>query len=139
MNDSFEEKLRAMKPGELPESLRQRLSGPRWSRAASHGKVMKFAFGLAAAACLALVVSRFVPSGTSVPPGSSVPSFAADREQRVTGLRSLAVVTDESNQRWKLVEVNWVEEQTLVSTTQPLTLQLQNHHRAVVPVAIHFD
>ncbi len=139
MNDPFEEKLRAMRPGELPESLRQRLSGAPLSRAASNGKVMRIAFGLAAAACVTFVISRFSPPSTSLPPGAPVPSFAADREQRVTGLRSLAVVTDESNQRWKLVEVNWVEEQTLVSTTQALTVQLQNHRRAVVPVAIHFD
>jgi len=85
------------------------------------------------------MLSRPGKEGSLPPASNSMPSFAVDREQRVTGLRSLAVVTDESNQRWKLVEVNWVEEQTLVSASQPLTVQLQNHHRAVVPVAIHFD
>ena len=139
MNDSFEEKLRAMKLGELPESLRQRLSERPLPRDASHRNVMRIAFGLAAAACVTFVVSRLASPSSSLPPGVPVPSFAADREQRITGLRSLAVVTDESNQRWKLVEVNWVDEQTLVSTQQALTVQLQNHRRAVVPVAIHFD
>jgi hypothetical protein len=139
MNDSFEEKLRALKPGALPEPLRQRLSAPPVRRSSASRRIVYAAFGLAAAACLALMLSRLGKEGPLPPASSSMPSFAVDREQRVTGLRSLAVVTDESNQRWKLVEVNWVEEQTLVSASEPLTVQLQNHHRAVVPVAIHFD
>lgn len=139
MNDSFEERLRGLKPGPLPEPLRQRLSTPPPSRSLMSRRIIHAAFGLAVAACLALMLSPPRKEGSLPPASNNTPSFAVDREQRVTGLRSLAVVTDESNQRWKLVEVNWVEEQTLVSASQPLTVQLQNHHRAVVPVAIHFD
>lgn len=138
MNDPFEEKLRSLKPGVLPGPLLQRLSEPPVRRISITGRAVWATLGLAAAACLALMISR---SGDRVPvPGNGrIPSFAADREQRVIGMRSLAVVTDESNQRWKLVEVNWVDEETLVSTGQPFAVQLQNRHSAVVPVAIHFD
>ena len=70
---------------------------------------------------------------------AAAPVFAGQRSSRVTEVRPLSVITDGSNQVWKMMEVNWVEEDTLVSATHPVAAQKQDHYRTLIPVAVHFD
>lgn len=136
MNDPFEEQLRALRPGKLPEALRGALDLPPSPHPGR--RVVWVAFATAAAACLAILLWKAnapSPSGTL----ATAPVFAGQRSSRVTEVRPLSVITDGSNQVWKMMEVNWVEEDTLVSATHPVAAQKQDHYRTLIPVAVHFD
>jgi hypothetical protein len=139
MNDPFEEQLRALRPAVMPAGLRDRLADPPQTSAKRQDRrILWITFATAAAACVtaALFLNPSRPPETTV---ATTPQFAAERSQRVTSVRPISVVTDESNRAWRLVEVVWVEEDTLVATDQPTAVQLQDHYRTVVPVAIRFD
>jgi hypothetical protein len=138
MNDPFEEQLRALRPAAMPAALRERLAEPPPSARRPDRRILWITFATAAAACVtaALFLNPSRPPGQS--PGT-IPQLAAERSQRVTSVRPLSVVTDESNRAWRLVEVEWVEQDTLVAADQPSAVQLQDHYRTVVPVAIRFD
>lgn len=139
MNDPFEEKLRALRPAAMPDALREQLARPpQPSARRPDRRILWITFATAAAACV--TAALFLPP--SRPPGTTAataPQFAVESTQRVTAVRPLSVITDESKRPWRLVEVEWVEEDTLVAADQPAAVQLQDHYRTVVPVAIHFD
>lgn len=139
MNDPFEEQLRALRPAAMPAALRERLAEPPPPSARRPDRrILWITFATAAAACMtaALFIHPDRPTG---PTAGNIPQLAAERSQRVTSVRPLSVVTDESNRAWRLVEVEWVEEDTLVAAGEPSAVQLQDHYRTVVPVAISFD
>ena len=137
MNDSFEDRLKSLKPGTLPDELRRRLDLP--PAVPRSRRMIRIGFAAAAAACLAALLWR---ESAAPPPGPlnvSSPVFAGQRSSHVTGVQPLSVITDESNRLWKMMEVNWVEEDTLVSAARPSAVRMQDHYRTVVPVAVQFD
>ncbi len=134
MNDSFEDRLKSLRPGTLPDELRRRLDLP--PAAPRSRRVIRIGFAAAAAACLAALLSAVPRPG---PVNVRTPAFAGQRSTHVTGVQPLSVITDESNRLWKMMEVNWVEEDTLVSAARPSAVRMQDHYRTVVPVAVQFD
>jgi hypothetical protein len=38
-----------------------------------------------------------------------------------------------------MMEVNWVDESTMVATGRPVAVRLEDNYRTVVPVAVQFD
>jgi hypothetical protein len=137
MNDPFEEQLRALRPAAMPAALRERLAGPPPSARRPDRRILWITFATAAACVTAALFIH--PDRPNGPTAGPIPQLAAERSQRVTSVRPLSVVTDESNRAWRLVEVEWVEEDTLVAAGRPSAVQLQDHYRTVVPVAISFD
>jgi len=137
MNDSFEDRLKSLKPGTLPDTLRRRLDLPPPSPRSR--RVIPAGFAAAAAACLAALLWRESAVPPPGPVNAGVPAFAGQRSSQVTGVQPLSVITDESNRLWKMMEVNWVEEDTLVSAARPSAVRTQDHYRTVVPVAVQFD
>jgi hypothetical protein len=140
MNDPFEEKLRMLKPGTLPAAVRMRLADPPTGFGKpNHWLYPSFGALLAAAASIALVLH--FKTGPAPTPGSvgNVPLLAQSTEQRVTSVRPLSVFTDQTNRKWKLMEVSWIEEDTMVSTTHPVAVQTRNQYRTIVPSEIQFD
>jgi hypothetical protein len=139
MNDPFEEQLRALRPTAMPAELRERLTGPpQPSARRPDRRILWLTFATAAAACVTAALFLNPPRPPE-PTAGNAPQLAAERSQRVTSVRPLSVVTDESNRAWRLIEVQWVEEDTLVAANRPSAVQLQDHYRTVVPVAISFD
>jgi hypothetical protein len=140
MNDPFEEKLRMLKPGILPAEVQVRLADPPTGFGKStHWLYPSFGGLLAAAASIALVLH--FKTGPAPAPRSvgNAPLLAQSTEQRVTSVRPLSVFTDNTNRKWKLMEVSWVEEDTMVSTTHPVAVQTRNQYRTIVPSEIQFD
>jgi hypothetical protein len=138
MNDPFEEKLRALRPAAMPAGLQERLARPPEPAARRPDRrILWITFAAAAAACV--TAALFLHSSPSPATPGGTPQLVAERSQRVTSVRPLSVVTDETKRAWRLVEVQWVEEDTLVAADQPSAVQLQDHYRTVVPVDIHFD
>ena len=143
MNDPFEERLKAMKPGAMPEELKARLVEPKEEGQAAPQKRTKIIHVLwpiaitAAAACLALLFSH---KQIAVPHQSSeTPTLASSNIQRVTEVLPLSSMMDESQRAWKFVEVQWVEQTTVVSAAQPVAVQLEDRYSTVIPVAIAYD
>ncbi len=135
MND-FESQLRALKPQVLPPALQQRLAVPPASAPPNLIRFRWLAWAGAAAALILALAHAFRPAAT-IPPAVTV--SATSRESTVTSVIPVSVLTDAANRRWRLVEVNWVEEDTVVSSSRPIALQLQQDHRAIIPVAIQYD
>ncbi len=73
------------------------------------------------------------------PTTDSSPILADSSRRRVEDLRPLAVVS-EGQRAWELVEVQWVDETTVVSAArQSHAVQASNTHRTIVPVEIMLD
>jgi hypothetical protein len=143
MNDPFEERLKAMKPGTLPAELKARLVEPKEEGRPAPQKtnnIIRFVWPIAiaaAAACLALLLSH---KQIAVPHQSSeTPTLASSNIQRVTEVLPLSSMVDESQRTWKFVEVQWVEQTTVVSAAQPVAVQLEDRYSTVIPVAIAYD
>lgn len=135
MNDSFETALARLKPGKLPPELKQNLANPP-AKPLPFGRMCSAAAVLAAAACFVLLFNHSSPTAGS---DSKIPTHAQASVHRVTEVRPLSVFTDAKQRSWKLLEVNWIEEETIISTDRPAIAQVQQSHRMVVPCAIHFD
>lgn len=144
MNDPFEERLKAMKPGALPAELKARLAEPKEegqpAPQKNPNKITRFIWPIAttaAAACITLAIS---PKQIAVPHHSSeVPTLASSNTQSVTEVQPLRFMTDESQRAWQFVQVQWVEQTTVVSALRPVAVQLEDRYSAVIPVAIAYD
>ena len=144
MNDPFEERLKAMRPGAMPEELKARLVEPKEegqpAPQKTPNKITRFIWPIAitaAAACITLALS---PKQIAVPHQSSeTPTLASSNTQSVTDVQPLSFMTDESQRAWKFVEVQWVEQTTIVSAARPVAVQLEDRYSTVIPVAIAYD
>ncbi len=135
MND-FESQLRALKPQALPPALQQRLAAPPVLAAPTILRFRWLAWTGAAAALVLALGYLFRPATTIHQPGIV---SATSRESTVTSVIPVSLLTDTANRRWRLVEVSWVESDTVVSSSRPIAMQLQQDHRALIPVAIQYD
>jgi hypothetical protein len=141
MNDpfyEFEAQLRSARPAALPPELKARLASP--PALPNRRRIIPFLASLSAlsAAAAAWIVStnhHICPT----PPDSNHPLVAESRESRVTNLRPVGVVSDNHQRLWRLVEVAWVDSDSLVSSPDSLAVISHEHHRAIVPVAITFE
>ena len=161
MKQGIEDHLRRLRPGALPDALARRLDAP--PRISVSSAAPRMLLGLAAAAALvalAALVAWHQTHSPSTPaqarmdppaapaasaarsinaPSDSAPVFAGAHTTEVTDVRPVTVVTDESNRPWRMIEVNWVEEDTYVFADHPAVVRTQDHYRTVVPVALPLD
>lgn len=137
--DDFEARLRSTKPAALPPELKARLASPP-ATPNRRRLIIPFFTALSAlsAAAAAWIVSSHHQTPPS-PPDSNRPLVAESRESRVTNLRPVGVVSDNHQRLWRLVEVAWVDADSLVSSPDSLAVISHEHHRAIVPVAITFE
>ena len=99
MNDPFEERLKAMRPGAMPEELKARLVEPKEegqpAPQKTPNKITRFIWPIAitaAAACITLALS---PKQIAVPHQSSeTPTLASSNIQRVTEVLPLSSMMD---------------------------------------------
>lgn len=140
MNDDFEHKLRSLKPGTLPPDFAALLEHPPALPPSRRPRVIVW-LSLAAAAAAACVMLLLSSGNSPVPPvTAAAPRFAGESAApRVTTVRPVSVITDAAQRHWKLLEVDWVEEDTIVFASQPVTVHLQDRHRAIVPVPVYYD
>ena len=137
--DDFEARLRSTKPAALPPELKARLASP---PALPNRRRLIIPFLTALSALSAAAAAWIVSSHHHTPPtptDSNRPLVAESRESRVTNLRPVGVVSDNYQRLWRLVEVAWVDADSLVSSPDSLAVISHEHHRAIVPVAITFE
>ena len=137
--DDFEARLRSARPAALPPELKARLSSPP-ALPNRRRRIIPFLAALSAlsAAAAAWIVSTH-HHNSPPPPDSNLPLVAESRASRVTNLRPVGVVSDNHQRLWRLVEVAWVDADSLVSSPDSLAVISHQHHRAIVPVAITFE
>jgi hypothetical protein len=138
MSDPLEERLRRLRPSALPDEVRENLTNPPARDFRDRKRIIRLCFGVAAAA--AAVIAVFWPGAPSAVSSYPAPPVLADTAtRRVEDARPLAVLS-EGQRAWELVEVKWVDENTLTTTTGgPLAIQVSNTHRTIVPVEIVLD
>ena len=138
MNDPLEERLRRLAPAPLPEEVLTALSSPPARRAPGGRRIIRIAFGVAAAAAAAVAVLMHYRAGESGDAGAT-PTVADTSSRRVEDARPLAVIA-EGQRAWELVEVKWVDENVLTSAAgTPVAVQTSAVHRTIVPVEIMLD
>ena len=137
--DDFEARLRSAKPAALPPELKARLASP---PAIPNRRRLIIPF-LASLSALSAAAAAWIVSAhhhnSPIPPNSNRPLVAESRESHVTNLRPVGVVSDNHQRLWRLVEVAWVDADSLVSSPDSLAVISHEHHRAIVPVAITFE
>lgn len=160
MNEGIEARLRQLRPGALPETLAHRLERPPPAPVRSTRPVL-LAVSLVSAAALIVVaawhqlqtdaspadraeVHEVPPPRDVVPtaPAHSAPlaaSLASAHTTEVTGVQPISIITDGSNRAWRMIEVNWIEEDTFVFSRHPNVVRTQDQYRTVVPVALTLD
>jgi hypothetical protein len=135
MTDPLEERLRHLRAAPLPEEMQARLAAPPARGANIRGRIISVCFAAAAAAA----VMALLRSDPPAPVNDDAPVLADTSARRVEEVRPLAVIT-EGQRAWELVEVQWVDESTFVSTAgPPLAAQASNFRRTIVPVEIMLD
>lgn len=137
--DNFEARLRSAKPAALPPELKARLASPP-ALPNRRRRIIPFLTALTAlsAAAAAWIVATHLHTPPT-PTSPTHPLVAESRASRVTNLRPLGVVSDNHQRLWRLVEVAWVDADSLVSSPDSLAVISHQHHRAIVPVAITFE
>lgn len=140
MNDpfyDFEAQLRSVRPAALPPELKARLASP--PALPNRRRIIPFLTALSAlSAAAAWIVSTHLHTPPT-PPDSNLPLVAESRASHVTNLRPVGIVSDNHQRLWRLVEVAWVDADSLVSSPDSLAVISHQHHRAIVPVAITFE
>lgn len=136
MTDPLEDRLRKLRAAPLPGEMQSRLASPPSRGADTRGRIIRVCFAAAAAAA---VIALLLRSDPSAPVNDNAPVFADTSARRIEDVRPLAVIT-EGQRAWELVEVQWVDESTFVSTADPpLAAQASNSRRTIVPVEIMLD
>ncbi len=140
-DDTLEERLAALRPAHLPQELSARLASP---PAAASGEATPFlrrrsvrwsvaAAALATAAAVVAMSGLFTPRPPS--PGPSAVSGTSTRVLSVTPVTRVG----HGEHLYDLVEVEWERETTFVSPVTAQAVVVQDRHRSLVPVSLHFD
>ena len=138
MNDPLEDQLRQLRPGPLSARLSERLAVPpslEDERDASGTRWQWTAGAAAAVVLLAGVAASFWLHGREA---MAVP-LARSSDEQLVDVRTVAVVSDGDRRAWEIVELDFVDQETLVGGTGGLAVQTESSHRQFVPVELHFD
>jgi hypothetical protein len=135
MNDPLEDLLRQLRPSPFTARLSERLASPpdlENERDQAGGARWWFAAaGAAAAVCGALLL----PGA----PEEKAVSFARSKAEQLLDARRLAVVDDGSRRAWEIVELEFLDEETLVGGNGALAMRTQTVRHQLVPVELRFD
>ena len=146
--DPIEEALQRMRPAELPAHLMARLTAvrpqaqPVPERAAWLGVLIRWMLPVAAGACVAVATFVWLESGRS----STGPAVAAAApEQRpvpvghedfLVAARPVGTVVAPNHRPYRVMEVEWIEHDTVQTRAGGPELHTATRRRDVVPVAL---
>ncbi len=134
-DDSIENRLAALRPSRLPTEFAVRLASPPAVAAASIVPLFRrraLLWTSAAAVALTLTAILAPRPAKTAPPAVSGTSTRVVSVTPVTRVGQGAALYD-------LVEVEWERETTIVSPVTAQAVVVQDRHRSLVPVSLHFD
>lgn len=148
--DPFEEALQRMRPVEMPAHLMARLTAARpqarkqTERPAWMGVLFRWLLPVAAGACVAVAtffwLERDRPTvdsrGTVVavaPEQEALPMESADY---FVGARPVGIVVAPNQRPYRVMEVEWIEHDTVPTGADGAALHTATRRRDVVPVAL---
>lgn len=164
MNDPIEDALSRMKPAEMPSSLMARLTAAR-SQVAAQPKAAASAksawlnflnhWVLPASVCAAVAVATVAWLDSGKPPGGGTGLIAGDpkpqpktgnqpnvsglpfeSEERLVAAREMGIVAPPHQRPFRVMELEWVQADTLQPGTDGSAVRVETTRRQVVPVAL---
>lgn len=153
MNDPIEDALNRLKPAEMPNDLMARLSaarslianpGAKEAPARQPGFLARWLLplGVCAAAAAATVAALQFSGDKPVEPGpvasasESAPAVPFEREDRFVGAREVGLIVPPNQPPIRLMEVEWMEADTLHSGPNGHGVRVETRRRGVVPMTL---
>ena len=140
--DPIEEALRAMRPAEMPPQLMARLTAARLQpreRFAFRGLLFRWLLPLAASACVAVGTFFWLEKDHSPSVAAAAPESRAlpiESEDYLVGARPVGILVAPNQRPYRLVEVEWLEHETVHTGAGGAALHTATTRRDVIPVAL---
>ncbi len=143
MKDPIENALEKMKPADLPPALMARLTAarPQAPLPATGGVAMLFRrwlLPLVAGACASVATIAFLQkSGDPVPTSlSAALPLPMEHHDYLLTARDVGVVVAPDKRPFRIVEVEWLEQDTVRSSAGGAGIRVETKRREVIPVAL---
>lgn len=148
--DAIEDALEKMRPAKLEPALMARLSAARpqgespQQKSTWHGVVVRWLLPLAASACVAvatfLLLEHFrsageIPGSTPGIAGPGTPTPVESHDYLVSA-RPVGIVIAPNQQPYRIMDVEWLEYQTVQEKAGGPALHTATTRRDVIPVAL---
>jgi hypothetical protein len=148
--DPIEEALQRMRPVALPAHLMARLTAARtqarkqMEHSAWMGVLLRWSLPLAASACVAVATFFWLERNRS-PAGSGKPAVAVAPEHGALpmesadyflGARPVGIVVAPNQRPYRVMEVEWIEHDTMRAGVDGSALHTATRRRDVIPVAL---
>jgi hypothetical protein len=140
VNDPIEDALEKMKPAELPPALMARLTAARPQCAnETQGLWRRWLIPLAAAGCAAALALAYL-NFTENPPKpqrlAQAEPLPSERNDYLLASREVGVFVAPNQRPYRVMELEWLEEETIRSGERGPALRVETKRRDVVPVAL---
>jgi hypothetical protein len=133
----LESMLRSLRPGTLPEDMRQRLADPPAAMPSRivfpRRPVLLASASLAAAACAVLLMRQPEP-----PVLPAAPLSVFHQESTLIGTRVIEIV-EHNGMVWSLEEQHWKDEEIALCSDSPVSVRLSRDRHELVYEPVPFD
>ena len=140
--DPIEEALRGMRPAELPPQLMARLTAARpqpRERSAWQSVLLRWLLPLTASACVAVATFFWLEKNRPSAVATAVPESRAlpiESEDYLVGARPVGILVAPNQRPYRLMEVEWLEHETVRAGAGGAALHTATTRRDVIPVAL---
>ena len=144
MKDPLEEALEKLKPAEMPNDLMARLTAlrpqpakaPLWERLSR-----KWLLPVVAGACAGVVALTWLrnsddPKPVTGPQLAHVAPIPFERSDYLVGARDVGVVVAPNQQPYRVIEVEWLEEDTIRASERGPGVRVETKRREIIPVRL---
>ena len=138
--DPIEEALRAMRPAEMPPQLMARLTAARpqpRSRGVWRDALFRWFLPITASACVAVATFFWLEKNRpSAAIASEQPQPPVESQDYLVSARPVGIVVAPNQRPYRIMEVEWLEHETVRARTGGPDLHTATTRRDVIPVAL---
>ena len=142
--DPLEDALEKLKPAEMPNHLMARLTAlrPQPAKASLWERLSRrWLLPVAAGACAAVVALTWLrtaddPTPPPRPQLAHVASIPFERNDYLVGARDVGVVVAPNQRPYRMIEVEWLEEDTVRASERGPGLRVETKRREIIPVRL---
>ena len=140
MKDPIEEALEKLEPAAMPPALMARLTAARPRPRERSSFWNRWLLPLATAGCAAAAALAYIYSGHQ--PEKKESAIAAvgglpfARNDYLVGTREMGVLVAPNQRPYRMVEIEWLEQDTIAPSIGSAAILMQTTRREVIPVAL---
>jgi hypothetical protein len=139
MKEPIEEALEKMKPAPMPPALMARLTAARPQAREQRPWWTRWLLPFATAACAAFGAMHYLSSDDASKPKRIIAAteplpFA--RNDYLVGTREIGMFIAPDQRPYRVMEIEWLEQDTIASSLAGPTILMETKRREVVPVAL---